>query len=313
MAIVDSIALGKSKGSIGNVTFYQLNGQTIARYRNTAPADPKTPAQLNQRTGMKNTVSAFSLMKEWAKGLISIKVGKQTYYNRYTSLMINVFNRVDYPTPLDVIKGTTSNGVATGNSIYLLRPKLEGTVIRIGIDVNGNIFKSGYIVNLGLIDTTENAFDLISKPITLTDWNNRYIDLDIIASLNYRTFSYAYNLTEKKLSDIQIQTVEQPTVVAGIANLVFTAGGITYETDPTFDYINSGFYDIYIPDTEFNVSFDWTSSLDEHYINYQDNPVTIVEPNSYTLPNDRSMSEFVITVIPPLSAEVSYVIRVHKI
>lgn len=117
MAIIDSIALGKSKGSIGNVTFYQLNGQTIARYRNTEPADPKTPAQLNQRLGMKNATKAFSLMKAWAIGMDSIKVGKQTYYNRFTSIMINSFQKINYSTALDIIKGVLGGGAVAGNSI----------------------------------------------------------------------------------------------------------------------------------------------------------------------------------------------------
>lgn len=313
MAIIDSIALGKSKGSIGNVTFYQLNGQTVARYRNTSPRDPKTPAQLAQRQGISNTTSAFSLMKEWAKGLIAIKVGKQTYYNRFTSIMITQFSRLSYATPLDVIKGTVGVGAGVGNSIYLLRPELVGSLIKIVIDKNNQAYKAGWVVNFGLIDESENAFNSISKSLTLTDWNNGFIEFDVIGSLNYKTFAYAYNLAEKKLSDISIIPIEQPSAGAGIANLVFTANGVIYEPIPTFVYTQSGFYDIYIPNTEFTVTFDWVNPLDEHYVMYQDNDLEIVDPNSYTLPNDRPMSEFVIAIYPLLTEEIQYVIRVHKI
>lgn len=313
MAIIDSIALGKSKGSIGNVTFYQLNGQTVARYRNTTPADPKTIAQLNQRLGMKNTTKAFYLMKGWAKGMASIKVGKQTYYNRYTSIMINYFQKVNYSTTLDILKGVLGGGAPVGNSIYVFRPELLETEIRVPFDTNGLAWESGWMIQLGVINDSENSFDYVGEYITLSDWTNKYIDLPIIGSVNYKTFCYAYNAAAKKMSDISFQYLLTPTVEGAISNLKFMAGGVEYFPIPTFDYTTSGFYDIYIPETAFTVTFDWVHPGDEHYVIYQDNAIEVVNPNSYTLPNNRPMSEFVIDVLPPLSEEIQYVIRVHKI
>jgi len=313
MAIIDSIALGKSKGSIGNITFYQLNGQTIARYRNTTPYDPKTPAQLTQRQGIRNTSSAFSLMKQWAKGLDAVKVGKQTYYNRFTSIMVNSFDKIAYPTPLDVIKGVLSGGAPAGNSIYVLRNQLKEGFIRIPLDTNHIAWEQGWFISLGVVNDTENAFESVVEPITSIDWNNGYVDVPIIGSPNYKTFAYAYNKVAKKISDIAFQYLATSQAVAGISNLLFTAGGVTYAPIPTFDYVNSGFYDLYIPDNEFTVSFDWVNMLDEHYMIYQYNPVEIVEPNVYTFQNDRTESEFAIDVIPQTSNEISYVFIIHKI
>lgn len=49
MAIVNSIAFGKSRKSAGNVVFYDRLGQTIARQKNLTPTNPNTSAQIARR------------------------------------------------------------------------------------------------------------------------------------------------------------------------------------------------------------------------------------------------------------------------
>lgn len=49
MAIVNSIAFGKSRKSAGNVVFYDRLGQTIARQKNLTPTNPNTSAQVARR------------------------------------------------------------------------------------------------------------------------------------------------------------------------------------------------------------------------------------------------------------------------
>lgn len=50
MAIYNSIALGKAKGSIGGVTFTVQRGQTIAKSKPVSVANPQTSAQVTQRS-----------------------------------------------------------------------------------------------------------------------------------------------------------------------------------------------------------------------------------------------------------------------
>lgn len=62
------------------------------------------------------------------------------------------------------------------------------------------------------------------------------------------------------MSDISFQYLLTPTAEGAISNLKFMAGGVEYFPIPAFDYTtSSGFYDIYIPDTEFTVTFDWVN------------------------------------------------------
>lgn len=50
MAVFSSIALGKAKGSVGNVTFTVQRGQTIAKSKPVSVANPQTAKQTDQRS-----------------------------------------------------------------------------------------------------------------------------------------------------------------------------------------------------------------------------------------------------------------------
>lgn len=60
----DNMFLGKARGSVGDVVFYQLDGQQIARSRNRNPRNPKTAPQLYQRGIMSSITALYSAGKQ---------------------------------------------------------------------------------------------------------------------------------------------------------------------------------------------------------------------------------------------------------
>lgn len=60
----DNMFLGKARGSVGDVVFYQLDGQQIARSRNRNPRNPKTAPQLYQRGIMASITALYSAGKQ---------------------------------------------------------------------------------------------------------------------------------------------------------------------------------------------------------------------------------------------------------
>ena len=72
MAIFNSIALGKTKGSIGNVTTTTLKGQSVAKQRNFNPANPKTPDQVSSRNRMSNAVMAWKFLAVFFAPLVML-------------------------------------------------------------------------------------------------------------------------------------------------------------------------------------------------------------------------------------------------
>lgn len=60
----DNMFLGKARGSVGDVVFYQLDGQQVARSRNRNPRNPKTAPQLFQRGIMASITALYSAGKQ---------------------------------------------------------------------------------------------------------------------------------------------------------------------------------------------------------------------------------------------------------
>lgn len=88
MAIVSSTAIGKAKGSIGNVVFSTQKGRTIARERNYSPANPNTEAQQVQRTKMADVVAAFKLIGKPASAGFTVGSKVSSTYNRFVTANI---------------------------------------------------------------------------------------------------------------------------------------------------------------------------------------------------------------------------------
>ena len=59
MAIINSIAVGKGRGKLGNMVLSTTKGRCIAREYNPSILNPKTPAQMAQRNRMKNVVAVY--------------------------------------------------------------------------------------------------------------------------------------------------------------------------------------------------------------------------------------------------------------
>lgn len=64
MAIINSIAFGKSRKSAGNVVFYDRLGQTIARQKNLTPTNPNTAAQIRRRILITNPSRIYRAIVE---------------------------------------------------------------------------------------------------------------------------------------------------------------------------------------------------------------------------------------------------------
>ena len=64
MAKINSIVMGKAKGSIGNVTLKQLNGETIASQKRGSSSMLPTKAQVSRRVLLSNLVNAYQMFNE---------------------------------------------------------------------------------------------------------------------------------------------------------------------------------------------------------------------------------------------------------
>jgi len=88
MSIINSIALGKASGKLGNIVFQTYKGQTVARQKNDSISTEPTDLQIAQRNRMYNCGRSFqylsNFLSSWkprsAKGL-----SNASYYTKLVS------------------------------------------------------------------------------------------------------------------------------------------------------------------------------------------------------------------------------------
>lgn len=91
MAIINSVALGKSRGKIGNIVTATLKGQVIAKERNYSPANPKTELQVNSRGKMSNAVLAWQFLALFFSMAMALRKSTESTYNAFVRYAKNFF------------------------------------------------------------------------------------------------------------------------------------------------------------------------------------------------------------------------------
>lgn len=205
MAIINSTVMGKSRGKIGNVVTTTLKGQVIAKSRNYAPANPRTPLQVNSRNKMANAVMAwqfFSLFLTfatgWAKPLESV-------YNSFIRLSKNAM--------LDVVAVSRSLAAYMligfdgfiGNFIMISTVSYNLTGYDIEFSTGGLAFVENSYFRLFLFESLTGANVTLSKIITEAEWNAGLVNI-LSIDRNLASFAcYASNSANKKTSNMLVQ------------------------------------------------------------------------------------------------------------
>ena len=97
MAIVDSIILGRAKGSIGNVTLSTQKGRVIAKQKATIVSNPNSVAQQEQRGKLSKAVLAWQAIGNVIKSGWTSLLPFSSAYNTFTSKNMDVFAQAEFP------------------------------------------------------------------------------------------------------------------------------------------------------------------------------------------------------------------------
>ena len=92
MAIVNSIAIGKSSGSLGNIVFQVVQGRTVARQKNTSISTPQTPAQVAIHNQFLNCILAYKFMKSFIEPMRKMRRKGENLFNLYMRLTAGLWS-----------------------------------------------------------------------------------------------------------------------------------------------------------------------------------------------------------------------------
>ena len=94
--IINSLLIGKGKGSAGNVTVNQLKGQTILKQKATMVANPRTDAQVAQRDMVSRAVFFWQLFGNVLKSGWTSLLPFCSEYNTFVSTNSNHFKTATF-------------------------------------------------------------------------------------------------------------------------------------------------------------------------------------------------------------------------
>jgi hypothetical protein len=94
MAIFNSIALGKSKGAIGNVTTTRIKGQQIAKSKVAKTGSILPANQTAAQKRMKNAVMAFQFLSVFLMFATPMRKTKESVYNAFVRFVAPVISNI---------------------------------------------------------------------------------------------------------------------------------------------------------------------------------------------------------------------------
>ena len=210
MAIVNSLAIGKSKKSAGNLTYATVKGRTIAKQKPTSVANPNTPAQQAQRTAMATIVNFWQLWASAYKDLFTKRNKLFSAFNQFVHLNKEIMHTPGLITESGLIGDIEGMYIASGKySVDAIKvsPGASAGFGTANADLLSNLVVGDKII---LIKKTTNAMTLSTTVKTLTTEDIETLRTGsgvILTGLNVAdVYAIVYVSADKKINSTAVFT-----------------------------------------------------------------------------------------------------------
>lgn len=166
--------LSTLRGRIGDVTFRQRNGVQVSAKLQPQVANPRSDAQMSQRTQLANIVNLYRVSARLMKKAFEDKKNSQSDYNRFVQLNLNGATRIF------LTKDQAKNGITIVAPYEISRGSLpsitttvsatEGIVTDISVPSDFTISPSTTIAALSTAIISSNGGWLNGDQLSLAEW-----------------------------------------------------------------------------------------------------------------------------------------------
>lgn len=194
--IVNSIILGRAKGSAGNVTVSTQKGRTILKQKASIVSNPRSPAQLLQRAMISRAVFVWQLYGNMLKTGITSLVEYGSQYNTFVAINANhfkgltftkeTFRNADLEDAFATVGRLGNFNAARGNTT------LGSVSFNIDVAKFKSIAKAGDIVKVLLGDPQEQTMEFVAKTLTASDITNFNGSLSFQVDSDYSSIDPIY-------------------------------------------------------------------------------------------------------------------------
>lgn len=224
---VKSLAIGKAKGSAGNLTYTTLGDETIAKAKVSFPSNPKTPAQMERRVQLSNLVNTFQALRPYQKLAFQTATGRVSDYNRFVGNNLGIVSV--YLTKKESIGG------AVVAAPYMIT---DGELPSIANEIASGVLKSD--IDLSSLSLDEETTVADFSTAVLNGNTGRFMEGDQISLINVEqrvnsvtaipfvvvsVFEVTLNTEESNVLLMDLDGADLISVVAGKLGSSFAVNG----------------------------------------------------------------------------------------
>lgn len=207
MAKFDSVLLGKSKGSVGNITTSRLKGQNIAKAKITSTTNVNSAGQQLSRGKMSNIVLAWQFLAIFMVSATALRKSTESVYNAFVRGFksgISEVVAVSRPAAAALLSGV--EGLA-GNFITVLFTSYVDTTAIFSLNTGGLPYTADTYVRAIGFNSLTGEQKIIDRVITEVEWNAGSVSVLAMLDGADNVGVYIYNATTNKCSNVLFSIV----------------------------------------------------------------------------------------------------------
>lgn len=213
MAIINSIAIGKASGKLGNIILQSYKGKTFARQRNETITTPPSPAQIDQQNKMFNCVRAMSFLMPFLIYFKARNQGTLSTYSYFVQLTSQFFTQFRALRGFQGLRQLAGLSFGNPNLLQITSIELIETLgVKTGVRVNFNTQIAQWEDNVEMYILCQNIFmsggtypinSIVTRSVTLTsqNWEDSRVDIEIedfdtqnVVAYTRQYYSYSDNI-----------------------------------------------------------------------------------------------------------------------
>lgn len=202
MAVFDSIALGKSKGSIGNVTTTRLKGQGVAKSKITQTTNVNSVGQVTSRGKMSNIVMAYQYLALFLVNAVALRKQTESVYNAFVRGFKTEISEAIADSKAAAAALLTGLAGLSGNFIKISDVLILNGVGTVSFDTGGLPWVSDAILRVITYSSNTGQSLVTSVAITEEQWNAGEVILANQLLNGDKSGAYIYSPLAKKCSNI---------------------------------------------------------------------------------------------------------------
>jgi len=196
MAIINSVAVGKARGKLGNIVFQSYGGRTFARQKNEKISTPASDAQIGVRNQCGNCNSAFSYLSGYLVNWTNQGSKSESLWNTFYRMTLNSYAKVRPFQANRAVNQLINLDLGKPNHIHIDSIILANVVGNVSnIKINFTVLAYEFQEDLQfycMTKMTEGNFIHIQKRIvTLAEWNQGFMIFSFAQNYNCISFCYA--------------------------------------------------------------------------------------------------------------------------